>query len=59
MLGKLHRKGHTHIAEAHQSQLFLSGNQSLINRVKLHILSPLYRSSYRWQKNRYYLISSI
>ena len=59
VLGKLHRKGHTHIAEAHQSQFFLSGDQSLINRVKLHILSPLYRSSYRWQKNRYYLISSI
>ena len=26
VLGKLHRKGHTHIAEAHQSQLFLPGN---------------------------------
>ena len=37
VLGKLHRKGHTHIAEAHQSQLFLPGDQSLINRVKLHI----------------------
>ena len=37
VLGKLHRKGHTHIAEAHQSQLFLTGDQSLINRVKLHI----------------------
>ena len=44
VLGKLHRKGHTHIAEAHQSQLFLPGDQSLINRVKLHILSPLYCS---------------
>ena len=37
VLGKLHRKGHAHIAEAHQSQLFLPGDQSLINRVKLHI----------------------
>ena len=37
VLGKLHRKRHTHIAEAHQSQLFLPGDQSLINRVKLHI----------------------
>ena len=37
VLGKLHRKGHTHIAEAHQSQLFLPCDQSLINHVKLHI----------------------
>ena len=41
VLGKLYGNGHAHIAQAHQCQLFLTGNQAGINVVEFHMATLL------------------